>query len=757
MITRKKLVFLFVTVLYATTVLSQKVYFPKNLSTDLNMLDKEMKRISQFVLSNTKPDTTTSYYRSIYQVQLLDDKFDDALKNIDNYIETYSIKRLKEGAFFMHTTYAKAKKLSKKETIDFNKAYEKVFFTSYKELKDILKPEVTRSINDRISLAQFKEDVVKLLKEYEKKDSLSVAQAKKLCTTYNTYKIKKEVGKQAKKLLEKADKEVFTITKDVVIKTKDGAEVTALIIRKKGIKKKLPAIFIYNIYAGSYDYEVAKRAAVNGYVGVAVNTRGKRLSKNEINPFEFDGEDAHYIIDWISKQKWCNGSIGMMGGSYLGFSQWAAAKKLHPALKTIVPQVAVGIGIDYPMQNNVFMSYMLQWIKYVDSNKFTNDASFKDYEKWEKIYSTYYNKGLAFNTLDSLHNGKKNPIFQRWLSHPSYDSYWQSMIPYKDEFKNITIPVLTTTGYYDDDQVGALDYFNKHNLFNKNANHYLVIGPYSHGGGQHYPTKVLRKYTLDETALISMHELAYQWFDFILKGKQKPALLKDKINYQVMGTNTWKHVSSFDTMNATQLKLYLSDITDGNAYKLTTKKPNYSGHISYEIDLSERTNKNDYDFFSSNIINSKATAKNALRFVSKPFEKETIINGSFSGEITIASNKKDVDLFMRFYEVRPDGSYFYLTESNFFRVSYAKNNEKRELLEPFKPYTFPVKRTFMTAKKINKGSKILVVIGVNKSKYWEINYGTGKRVSEETIKDAGEPVLVKFLNKSYITIGKDSK
>ena len=40
-------------------------------------------------------------------------------------------------------------------------------------------------------------------------------------------------------------------------------------------------------------------------------------------------------------------------------------------------------------------------------------------------------------------------------------------------------------------------------------------------------------------------------------------------------------------------------------------------------------------------------------------------------------NKRDTDVFMRLYEILPDGSYFYL--SNYLaRVSYAKNNEKRD-------------------------------------------------------------------------------
>ena len=59
----------------------------------------------------------------------------------------------------------------------------------------------------------------------------------------------------------------------------------------------------------------------------------------------------------------------------------------------------------------------------------------------------------------------------------------------------------------------------------------------------------------------------------------------------------------------------------------------------------------------------------------------------------------------------------------------------------------------MTSKRIHKGSKILIVFGINKSKYWEINYGTGKSVSTESSQDAGKPLLVKLINDSYIKIG----
>ncbi|MEF9478979.1 hypothetical protein OWR28_15785 [Chryseobacterium sp. 1B4] len=227
-------------------------------------------------------------------------------------------------------------------------------------------------------------------------------------------------------------------------------------------------------------------------------------------------------------------------------------------MKTIVPQVAVGIGIDYPAQNNVFMSYMLQWIQYVTNNKFTDEANFTNAIKWDSIFTKWYKSGKSFRSLDKI-SGKPSKIFQRWLDHPGYDEYWQKMVPYKEDFSKINIPILTTTGYYDDDQIGALYYFKQHHLYNKNAEHYLVIGPYNHGGAQNFGFTYVNGNPIDPVARISIDDLAFSWFDYILKGGKKPEILKDRINFQIMNTNTWKHVADLDKMHNSSLKFYLQD------------------------------------------------------------------------------------------------------------------------------------------------------------------------------------------------------
>src|ERR1700741_3314710 len=138
----------------------------------------------------------------------------------------------------------------------------------------------------------------------------------------------------------KADDDVYDIQNNVLIKTRDGSSVSAMVVRRKGIVEALPVIMFYTSYdQGARDSIFGKRAVDRGYVGVVAYARGIRTNINDYVPYEHDGNDIYDLIDWISKQPWCNGKVGMYGGSYTGFAQWAALKRIHPALKTVVPQV----------------------------------------------------------------------------------------------------------------------------------------------------------------------------------------------------------------------------------------------------------------------------------------------------------------------------------------------------------------------------------------------------------------------------------
>src|SRR5262249_57073771 len=139
-----------------------------------------------------------------------------------------------------------------------------------------------------------------------------------------------------------------------------------------------------------------------------------------------------------SKQPWCDGRVAMYGGSYNGFTQWAAAKTLHPALKAIVPYAANNPGDGLPMENNVFLLPNYAWAFFVTNNKYVDDSAYAD-PRHRSLSERWYASGKRYRQVDQV-DGTPNPWLQRWLQHPSYDAYWQGLRPYKEDFARIHIP-----------------------------------------------------------------------------------------------------------------------------------------------------------------------------------------------------------------------------------------------------------------------------------------------------------------------------
>lgn len=546
----------------------------------------------------------------------------------------------------------------------------------------------------------------------------------------------------------KKDLSAYLVQDSLLIPTKDGAQISAVVVRKKDATEKRAAILSFTIYARLTDINKAIEAADKGYVGVVAYTRGKKNSPDKAVPYEYDGQDATAVIDWISKQPWSNQKVAMYGGSYNGFTQWAATKHLHPALKTMVTSASVSPGLDVPMTNNVVMNFTFPWTYYTTNNKLLDNEDYNN-KQWNDLDDRWYATGTPYATLDSLIGRPKNEIFRRWLAHPTYDAYWQSMIPYKEDFAKIDIPILSTTGYFDGGQIGEMYYYREHLKYNPKAEHYLLIGPYGHFGSQGYPDSVYNGYKIDEVAKIPIHDIIYQWFDYILKNGPKPSVLKDKINYQLMGANQWLSAPTLKQMTNDSLVLYLSNQRYKTDYKLSDKKPVKEAFLNQTIDFKDRSNKHSY-YWMRNIMYD-TLYHNGLMFYSDPLTHDVNLTNNFTGQIKAMINKKDMDYSVVLFELTPEGKYFYL--SYFMgRASYAGSPSKKILLTPGKKETIPFSNTYTSAKKLGKGSRVVVIVNINKSASEQINYGTGKDVNLESIKDAKVPLQVRWYNDSYIKL-----
>ena len=114
--------------------------------------------------------------------------------------------------------------------------------------------------------------------------------------------------------------------------------------------------------------------------------------------------------------------------------------------------------------------------------------------------------------------GQKLSFMKMWLDHVGDESFNLAAEPKAQDYARMDFPVLTATGYFDDDQPGALRYYRGH--INDapaaaKSQHYLVIGPWDHGGTQK-PTKEIEGLAIPDAAVIDMDALHADWYNWVL-------------------------------------------------------------------------------------------------------------------------------------------------------------------------------------------------------------------------------------------------
>ncbi len=402
------------------------------------------------------------------------------------------------------------------------------------------------------------------------------------------------------------------------------------------------------------------------------------------------------------------------------------------------------------MGGSIFQNSAYRWSSYVTNTKTSDESTYYDDALWRALDQKWYVSGSRYRDMGRLH-GKPNPIFIRWLNHPSYDRYWQEMVPYREQFAHINIPVLTMTGYYSGSELGALYYFTQHHRYDPHADHTLVIGPYDDAVMQKGALATLQNYQVDSAALVDLRELRYQWFNHVFKGGRMPPLLKNRVNYEVMGANAWRHVPSLEAMSKGSLKFYLDATVAGDGHRLAQHRNPKAAFIPQTVNLADR--KDAAWTPSTDLISRSLATHNDVMFVSEPLAKPTEFSGLFSGRLDFTVNKMDVDLNIILFERLAGGDYIRLFSPTYeFRASYARDRVHRHLLKAGERQELSFRSERMTSRQLQQGSRLVMVLGVNKRPDREINYGTGNDVSEETIADGKIPVKIRWHNDSYIEI-----
>jgi len=136
------------------------------------------------------------------------------------------------------------------------------------------------------------------------------------------------------------------IERGVAVPMRDGTILRADVYRP-GASGRFPVLVervAYELGArvGAYGPYYAQR----GYVVVGQNVRGAYASEGELAPFRDDGSGAHQdgydTVEWAAAQPWSDGNVGMLDGSYSGFTQYLVAPTRPPHLRALSPRESGG-------------------------------------------------------------------------------------------------------------------------------------------------------------------------------------------------------------------------------------------------------------------------------------------------------------------------------------------------------------------------------------------------------------------------------
>jgi uncharacterized protein len=410
------------------------------------------------------------------------------------------------------------------------------------------------------------------------------------------------------------------------------------------------------------------------YVTALVRGRGRSGGVKSDNLGLQVGHDGYDAVKWIAQQPWSDGRVVMYGGSYLGMTQWRTAAQVPPHLAAIAPYVPIYPGWDVLNTNGIPQSWTAVVLGLTSGRQYNPDfIAHNDY--WQGKMLEQYAHYRPFGELDEAigiaqddwaitdEKGRSLSVMKTWLDHVGDEAFNLAAAPKSEDYARMNFPVLTATGFFDDDQPGALRYYREHiSQSPAGANHYLVIGPWDHFGTQK-PGKQIEGLTIPGSAVLDMDGLHADWYDWILKRGPRPALLKDRVTYFMLGADEWRYAPSLEAASSGGSMEFFLSAPEG-----TPKDIFHSGVLSRERagDESPAMIVSDphelpelevakYADDENLLSQFRDFQRRAIVFHSEPFERDVEVAGEMHLKLVVQSDAPDFDLWAQVLMVSPDG------------------------------------------------------------------------------------------------------
>lgn len=541
----------------------------------------------------------------------------------------------------------------------------------------------------------------------------------------------------------------ITIDKNVMVDMRDGVKL-ATDIYQTDDPSPAPALVVRTPYnkefltAGIDVFDIL-RAVQSGYVIVAQDVRGRYASEGYFNPHVQETSDGVDAFAWVADQPWCNGTVGTIGGSYLGGAQWLPAREQPPALKAMAPSITFSDGYEgCSYQGGAKVLHDLRWVvaDIVPGEIRRLIARGEEPLKTDTpldVGSALSELPLATHPLIKTYAA----FYRDWLAHSTADEYWLASAP-SAGYDRIQVPALNISGWYD---IFLWSTFQNYMGMKRQGgsetarqNQRLIIGPWTHMNfSGSFPEQEFG--WGGSAAAIDLPGIHLRWFDRWLKGIDNGIDSEPPVMIFVMGINEWRTESDWPLPDTQYRPYYLH--SEGNANSL-------NGHGKLSIDPP---NDEPPDCYLFNPLCSAPTvggqvilpggnamgprdqrsveSRDDVLIYSTPILEQAVeVTGPIDLRLFVSSSAPDTDFTGKLVDVHPDGRAMILTEG-ILRARYRDSFKEPKLMKPDEIYEIHI-NLWATSNVFLPGHRIRLEVSSSNFPRFDRNSNTGGTIIKES-------------------------
>jgi len=492
----------------------------------------------------------------------------------------------------------------------------------------------------------------------------------------------------------------------------DGCRLAARIwmpVEAAAGRARLPAILEYIPYrkrdfTRRRDESMHRWFAGAGYVAVRVDMRGSGDSDGVLHDeyLAREQDDALEVIDWLARQPWCSGEVGMMGKSWGAFNSLQVAARRPPALKAIIAVMGTDdrFAEDVHYAGGCLLNDNFWWgcIMQVFNARPPDPAIVG--ERWRAMWR------------ERLEAERFWP--QLWLEHQTLDEYWRHGSVCFD-YQAIACPLWFWGGWADLYRDSPLRLAAK-----LRVPHKVTMGPWAH----------LYPHEATPQPAVGFLQEAVRWWDHWLKGKDDGLMQEPALRFYMMRgvaplpayaerPGRWIAEREWPSHNVQSRSFVIN--ADG-----LDERPR--GERALSLDSPQSTGLAGGDFGSFGVAgdipgDQRLDSFGSLEFDGQALEEPVEILGNAHATLELAADRPAALVAVRLIDVAPDGSAT-LVARGFLNLAHRESRETPTPLVPHRRYRVEVRLTG-TAYAFAAGHRIRLALS---TAYWPIIWPSPEQV-----------------------------